>query len=513
MTRNPLQIALLFLVSSVQQVLGQSVDYQDFFREVQISAVFPDSKTFPDCLPKYPLNEILRKYKSDRNKPDFDLKQFVLTNYELPHAFASGFKTDTSLSVQQHINKLWTVLTRQPEKPATGSSLLFLPKPYVVPGGRFGEVYYWDSYFTMLGLQVSGRDDLVADMLDNFAHLIDTVGFIPNGNRSYYLSRSQPPFFAMMVRLHAEKQGERIFLKYLPQLEKEYQFWMNGAEKLTSKNVAYRRVVRLPDGEIMNRYWDDAAMPRAESYKEDVKNAQAYAGKPEDFYRNIRAACESGWDFSSRWFRDGKTLATIHTTELIPVDLNSLLCHLELTLSEAHTLAKNPDKAQIYKELAEKRRKAIFKYGWDKEAKFFTDYDFVAKKQKTSYSLAGMYPFFLDLKIGMPEPVAARLEKDFLKSGGLVSTTATTGQQWDAPNGWAPLQWITYKGLKNNGFDKLALQIKQRWTETNVRVYKEAGKMVEKYNVTEAHLKAGGGEYALQDGFGWTNGVLLKMTE
>ena len=511
MRTKSLRYILLFFASTFQQIFGQEAGYEEFFRNVQLSGVFPDSKTFPDCTPKFPVTEILKKYKVQVRKPDFDLKEFVHLNYDLPERHSSRFKSDTSLSAARHVTLLWDVLTRQPEKPKPGSSLLPLPKSYVVPGGRFGEIYYWDSYFTMLGLDVSGRTDLVRNMTDNFAFLIDTLGFIPNGNRTYYLTRSQPPFFALMVQLLAEKEGDAALLCYLPQLEKEYNFWMNGTEKLSSKNTSFRRVVRMPDGEILNRYYDDANTPRAESYREDLKKSKDYPGKPEDFYRNVRAACESGWDFSSRWFRDGTSLRTIHTTEIAPVDLNSLLCNLERVLAKAWQLKKDTEKTSHYTLLAENRRKAIFKYCWDKEGNFFTDYDFVAKQLKKTYSLAGMFPFFLELGIGMPQPVAARIEKDFLKTHGLLTTLTKTGEQWDAPNGWSPLQWVAYKGLKTNGFTTLAAEIRKRWTDVNTKVYKRTGKMVEKYDVTDNQTEAGGGEYPVQDGFGWTNGVLLKM--
>ena len=149
------------------------------------------------------------------------------------------------------------------------SSLLPLPQPYVVPGGRFREIYYWDSYFTMLGLEESGRRDLVVDMVHDFAYLIDTYGHVPNGTRTYYLSRSQPPFFFEMVGLLSSDDPARAFVRYLPELKREYAFWMEGAQSLR-RGRAHRRVVALPDGSILNRYWDDRDTPRDESYREDT---------------------------------------------------------------------------------------------------------------------------------------------------------------------------------------------------------------------------------------------------
>ena len=170
-----------------------------------------------------------------------------------------------------HIKDLWTVLTRSPDSNDTHSTLIPLPKAYVVPGGRFREVYYWDSYFTMLGLVQSGRTDLVKSMLDNFAYLITQIGHIPNGNRTYYLTRSQPPYFAAMVGLFAHATDTSQALPYLDALEKEYAFLMDGAESLQPGQF-YRRVVRMPDGTILNRYWDDLPGPRPEAYGRELSS-------------------------------------------------------------------------------------------------------------------------------------------------------------------------------------------------------------------------------------------------
>ena len=353
---------------------------------------------------------------------------------------------------------------------------------------------------------------MIENMADNFAHLINTVGHVPNGNRTYYLSRSQPPFFSLIVDVIHDINGEESLKKYLPALEKEYAFWMEGSEELTVENSSHSRVVRLQDGSILNRYWDDKPTPRPESYKEDVEIAKESKRPAKDVYRDIKAGAESGWDFSSRWFRDGKTLATIHTTEIIPIDLNSLLHHLEKILEKTYRSIGNPEKAEIYNQKAEVRANAIQKYCWNEIKGFYFDFDFVKKEQTLIYSLAGIAPLFF--KISNPKiakVVAKKIKSDFLQPGGLTTTLSNTNEQWDAPNGWAPLQWMAIKGLRNYEQTQLADEIKNRWIALNTKVYKNTGKMVEKYNVYDLSLKAGGGEYPVQDGFGWTNGVLLKL--
>jgi alpha,alpha-trehalase len=485
--------------------------FPGLFEAVQMSGIFPDSKTFVDSTPKSPPAEILARYKARKDALGFDLKKFVDENFEPPASHASGFISDPGRTVEAHIQALWPVLTRQADEYVAGSSLILLPHPYIVPGGRFGEIYYWDSYFTMLGLQVSGQSDMIESMVDNFSHLIDTTGFIPNGNRTYFLSRSQPPFFSLMVRLLLEEKGEELLEKYLPRLEKEYAFWMDGVENLQSP-AAHRRVVKLPDGAILNRYFDGNPTPRQESYREDVELAAAAGRPPEELYRDLRAACESGWDFSTRWFRDGTSLATIRTTELVPVDLNALLYHLEHMIARGYALKDDQMNFNLYRKKASRRKVAIQKYCWDEGSSYFLDYDFAAGERVMIPSLATVFPLFFHLATPKQAAgVAQNIGQHFLKAGGLVTTLHHSGQQWDAPNGWAPLQWMTIQGLRNYGHDDLATEIKNRWVTLNTRVYENTGKMVEKYNVEDMGLLAGGGEYPVQDGFGWSNGVLLRL--
>ncbi len=481
----------------------------ELFHEVQAKAVFPDSKTFCDCLPKASFEEILEKYKQQKDLPYFDLKTFVNNNFELPKEYASDFESMAGRSVTVHIEHLWSILTRIPDREK--SSIIPLPYPYVVPGGRFREIYYWDSYFTMLGLQTSGRTDMIQYMIDNFSYLIDSIGYIPNGNRSYFEGRSQPPFFSLMIRLLSEEKGKEILVKYLPQLEKEYLFWMHGTDKLNEKNNAAHRIVKMPNGSLLNRYWDENNTPRAEAYKEDIELANESADK-EDIFRHIRAAAESGWDFSSRWFSTPDSFATIYTTDIIPVDLNSLLFHLEETLSEAYKISRDHALSSNYKMLAQKRKIAIQHYCWNEKKKFYFDYDYKRKKQTDAITAAAAFPLFFEIASSeQAEDVAQTFHSKLLKRGGIITTLHTTGQQWDAPNGWAPLQYIIIKGLENYGMLSLAHEIARRWISLNKKVYERTGKLMEKYNVIDTGLEAGGGEYPSQDGFGWTNGVLLKL--
>ena len=494
-------------------------DLGALFQDVQLSGIFADSKTFVDARPRRAPGAIVAAYAAARSAVGFGFQTFVEREFELPRAAGADFSTDTSQTMEQHIRALWPVLTRAPDAPDPRSSLIPLPAAYVVPGGRFREVYYWDSYFTMLGLIASGRTDLVRDMLDNFAYLVGTVGHVPNGNRTYYLSRSQPPFFGAMVGLYARATDTARALRYLDALEAEHAFWMDGAERL-APGEAYRRVVRLhAGGPILNRYWDDRSDPRPESYRPDYEVAQTLpAAQRAAFYRNARATAESGWDFSSRWMRDPRDLRTLETTELIPVDLNSLLYHAERLIAALRAFRGRPGDAGVatqFAEAAEDRRRALLDAAYDPASGFFYDVRWRTRERVTDRpTLAAAAPLYFGLATSeQGRRVAARLERDFLKPGGFVTTTFASGQQWDAPNGWPPLEWLTIEGVRRYDRADLADAARDRWLALNRRTYRATGKMTEKYDVVDLNRHAGGGEYPTQDGFGWSNGVALALVK
>jgi alpha,alpha-trehalase len=486
--------------------------FKNLFIAVQSAQLFPDGKTFADAVPKSAPAQILARFDAARPASREALQAFVAANFELP-AQVSGTELPAveQVSITRHIDLLWNQLTRTTTTAPPFSSLLPLPEPYVVPGGRFRELYYWDSYFTMLGLLESGRRDLVEHMVRDFASLIDTYGHVPNGTRSYYLSRSQPPFFYAMVGLLNTEDPAAAYSRYLQELRREYAFWMEG-EKGLVHGTAHRRVVSLPNGAVLNRYWDDADTPRDESYREDTALAQRSGRIPKQVYRDVRAAAESGWDFGSRWFADGKTLETINTTEIIPIDLNSLLYGLEEAIGAGCARAHDAACATEFARRASARREAVTHYLWDSEGGVFRDYRWVKRAQVPRISAATLYPLFTGLA-SPPQAaaVAATVARDLLKAGGIVTTPLVSGQQWDAPNGWPPLQWIGVSGLRRYAISPLADSAACRWMVSVNRVYDASGKLVEKYDVMSTGRVGGGGEYPLQDGFGWTNGVMRKL--
>lgn len=503
------------------QVYAQKVQTPDqvygvLFKDVQMAKIFPDGKTFVDCVPKKDPKLIVKDYLAAKNNPAlrFSLQLFVEANFELPQTAQLNYITQEK-DVVMHIRNLWNVLKRDADKPVKGSSLLPLPFPYIVPGGRFREVYYWDSFFTMQGLKESGETEMIENMVKNFAYLINTYGHIPNGNRSYYIGRSQPPFFAAMVQLLAGIKGDQVYTSFLPALEKEYKFWMDGSSNLKAGQV-YRRVVKMPDGSILNRYWDDSNVPRQESWKEDIETAEKSGRNKIEMYKQLRAGAESGIDFSYRWFENNKDLTSIIVTDMIPPDLNALLYNLEICLEKAYTINKNETNRKKYQAANTRRYNAVKKYCYNTSLGYYCDYNWKKKKISSKVTPAGMYPLcffnlYPETMEALGKSAAKVISEHLLKDGGVTTTDVNTNQQWDSPNGWAPLLWMTVWGLERTGQKDLAKDISLRWMKLNNDVFLRTGKLMEKYNVVDTHLEAGGGEYPGQDGFGWTNGVLLAL--
>lgn len=486
--------------------------YEELFEAVQRTRVFDDSKTFVDCVPLADPQTILDAYRAQKEHAGFDLNAFVHAHFRAEHVPSSHYVSDPSQSLKAHIDGLWDVLTRQPHEHPAHSSLLPLPNTYVVPGGRFRELYYWDSYFTMLGLAESGRHDLLRAMADNFAWLIDAYGHVPNGNRTYYLSRSQPPVFALMVNLF-EQHGVCAALRYLPQLRREHAWWMEGADALRPGEV-HRHCVRLADGSLLNRYWDDRDSPREEAFVEDETTAARSDRPASEVYRDLRAAAASGWDFSARWCDTPGDLATIRTTELLPVDLNSFMHLLEMQIARLSHAAGEPAAAEKFECYAAQRKQAVLQVMWNEHAGAFFDYNWRHRRCSVRLTAATATPLFAEIaSAGQATRLAQTVRDRLLAPGGLATSEEASTQQWDRPNGWAPLQWIAIRGFELAGETTLSCEIASRWLDTVGSLYQRESKLVEKYVLTQHDdaVGGGGGEYPLQDGFGWTNGVTRRL--
>lgn len=465
------------------------------FDQVQRRRLFPDGKTFADATAKRAPAAIMADYRRAGPLDDAALRAFVHANFDVPEPGRTVPPSAARPPLAAHIRALWPQLTRPPLSPPPGSSALALPRRYVVPGGRFREMYYWDSYFTMLGLEADGEHALTRDMVENFVSLVERYGHVPNGTRTYYVSRSQPPFLYLMMGL-VRDADRSTQTRWLDALIAEHRFWIG------------QRSATMPDGARLQHYGDGKATPRDESYREDVETGKGDAR----VYNDLRAGAESGWDYSSRWLEDGRTLATIDTTQIIAVDLNSLLYGMERAIA-ARCRALGRPCAATFDRAAEVRQRAIERWLWDAKVGRYGDYDLRRQRLRAGVTAATAYPLFTGVAArARGTRVAATIARTLLAANGLRTTQAATGQQWDRPNGWAPLQWIAVDGLRRYGAERLARQVGTRFLATVEREYRASGKLLEKYDVEESRA-GGGGEYPTQDGFGWTNGVTRALQQ
>ncbi|MCP9261869.1 Alpha-trehalose glucohydrolase [Dirofilaria immitis] len=305
------------------------------------------------------------------------------------------------------------------------------------------EFYYWDAYWIIKSLIVSNLFQMVKNMLTNFLYCVKKFGFVPNGGRVYYLRRSQPPFLIPMVYEYYEATKDIRFIKEnFKYLVEEFEFWAKNRSLITKDKYGKNHTVY--------QYRTISNVPRPESYRVDVEAS----------LQNLASAAESGWDFSSRWFKDRQKMQFIETTNVVPVDLNALLCW----------------NANILKYLADKA-------GDETKATEF---------EKSNRSNLFVY------QNGIP-----------------TSLEINSGQKWDFPNGWAPLQHIIIEGMRkshNPDVQELAYKLARKWVLANYQVYQATNQMWDKIDVIGTIPKPGsGGEYKVQVGFGWTNGVILDL--
>lgn len=472
------------------------------FSAVQESGILGDGKAFVDAVPRRPVAEIMADY-AQFTGDEAALLRFITANFELPPEAESIAATTASVPLRQHIRAMWPALARDPRE--RDSSALAVRHRHVVPGGRFREIYYWDSFFTMLGLVRDGEIGLAEGIVDAMTDLIEEHGHVPNGARTYFVGRSQPPLFHMMVSLLGDQPPE-VAERRLAAMKREHSWWMEGASALVP-GVRTKRVAMLADGSVLNRYWDPRGTPRDESWREDVETAQASTRPAAEVYRELRAGAESGWDFSSRWL-EGPSLSTIRTTTIAPVDLNAFLYGLETSIAAAGDAA-----APLFAEQAEARRAAMQQHMWNAELGLYCDYDLATSQVLPQPTAAALAPLLAGVaRQDQAEATAEFVTDQLLAPGGLRTTLVESGEQWDWPNGWAPLQWIGVSGLRRYGQVSLAQEISRRWIATVEAVFARTGLIFEKYDVEAGEVGAGG-EYTAQIGFGWTNGVAADLID
>ncbi len=462
-------------------------------------------------------------------------------------------------SLPHRIEKLGDVM---PEAlPAAG--LLYLPNPYVVPGGRFNEMYGWDSYFIVLGLEADHREALGKGMVDNFLFEIEHYGAVLNANRTYYLTRSQPPFLTSMIRAVYENPASfpatpagraeaREWLEHAYTLaEKDYSTWTRPEHKagltglaryfdygsgpvpeMADDSTYYSDVIRwleahphaVSGGEAGAPYLvkgtenpNDAETARLKQTSCDVKISKVCMRAFADgyrlskaFYIGDRAMRESGFDPGNRFGPfDGST------QNYAPVCLNSLLYRYERDLEHlALVLGKSTD-ATRWGKRAQLRNSAMHRYLWKPQQGVFADYDFVKHATSDYAYISSLYPLWGG--VASREEAKRIVEKIelFERPGGLSMSNTDTGLQWDEPFGWAPTNWISVAGLEAEGFRDDAKRLAQKWDTTVDQGFANDGTIREKYNVVSGNAKVqvSTGYKTNVIGFGWTNAVYLKMKE
>ena len=516
-----------------------------------MAGLFTDSKHFVDMSirPTSSLTQMLGDWSIlEREEADMEtLMKFVERHFSPPgsemievclHDDISEASEQSRIGLlTRHVKSLWSTLTRQtaPSLDASTSSLIPLPHPFVIPGDRFREVYYWDTYWIILGLVASGDRGLALGMVHNLLHLVETHGFVPNGTRTYYLNRSQPPLLSCMVRVCAfdgegrlDEVGRVLLSRALPCLIQTWTYWNSNNKSICVKRPGKSSVK-------MTRYFADWDRPRPESYREDFSLAERLfpdGGKGSDheesrrrLYRDISSAAESGWDFSSRWFREGGGIESIRTTRVVPADLNALLYRTAVDVSEWAGLLGDFEAESTFRQHSLDRLEALHEFMWDSDDGCFHDLllsegdpiDGLDAEQIRRTYASNWVPLWCGCCKGQEADVIRGLRSsDLIQEAGVLTSIYRTNEQWDAPNAWAPLQHMVIEGLMTSGLKEghdLAAEIARRWIKTNLMTFEKTGFMHEKYNSFKPGEGGGGGEYEPQVGFGWSNGVLLHLLE
>ncbi|KAM0934380.1 putative alpha,alpha-trehalase [Dioscorea sansibarensis] len=430
------------------------------------------------------------------------------------------------------VHSLWKNLSRRVSDSVKDHpemhTLLPLPELVVVPGSRFREVYYWDSYWTIRGLLASKMYDTAKAIVCNLISLIDTYGHVINGARSYYSNRSQPPLLSSMVFDIYKRTGDLALVKKaLPVLLKEHRFWNSGIHKVAINDDHGHR-------HTLSRYYAMWNKPRPESATIDEESACKLSNdvEKEKFYRELASAAESGWDFSSRWMSNSSDLTTLATTSILPVDLNAFLFKMEHDISFFAELVGDGFTSEKFMEASKARYAAMKSIFWNARMEQWLDYWLIdqsddelvhqwkAENQNHNTFASNFIPVWIETyasdRTNVKKIVKSLERSGLVHAAGIATSLSNTGEQWDFPNGWAPLQHMIAEGLAKSGSTKarsLAEDIAIKWIKTNYAAYKTTGAMHEKYNVTACGKIGGGGEYKPQTGFGWSNGVVLAFLE
>ncbi|KRX02682.1 Six-hairpin glycosidase-like protein [Pseudocohnilembus persalinus] len=476
---------------------------------------------------KQTLKEFL---KENFYKAYSDVKEYSPKDFKENPKFLNKIESLQLKQFAGEVNQIWKTLVKEFDHSFSCEDCFTSIKskyPFVVPGGRFQEYYYWDNLWVLHGLIVSEMYQTAYNLVFNILDMIDQIGYMPNGSRIYYYNRTQPPVITQMVKVlydayinDGEDEKAQKLLNYsYTILKSEHEFFQrhNGIE------LEF-------DGQqktTMNFYTSNLTSPRPESYRQDYElHLQNPQRDEKTLYKNLGAGAESGWDYSSRWFQDGENLGTINLLTIIPVDLNANMLKNEEILGQfAKNLGKQLDQ-QYFESLHQKRYKAINSLLFNEDKKQWQDY-FYESGQNQQRFYASNYVQLINLKTGISDgelnPILTYLQENYVDKyvGGIPASEKITGQQWDLPNAWAPSQYYILEGLwkqpQNLKAQQLAKQISQNFLKNAFCSYYNPDlsekAIYEKYNSEQIGQPGGAGEYTIQVGFGWTNGTILRILQ
>uniref|UniRef100_A0A2K6TEI3 Trehalase n=1 Tax=Saimiri boliviensis boliviensis TaxID=39432 RepID=A0A2K6TEI3_SAIBB len=505
----------------------------ELLHQVQMAKLYQDDKEFVDMPLSVAPEQVLQTFTELSRGHNHSIPREQLQAFVQEHFQAKGQELqpwtpvdwkDSPRFLQKisdgklrawagQLHQLWKKLGKK-MKPEVLShperfSLIYSDHPFIVPGGRFVEFYYWDSYWVMEGLLLSEMAETVKGMLQNFLDLVKTYGHVPNGGRVYYLQRSQPPLLTLMMDRYLTHTNDTAFLQEnIETLALELDFWIKN--RTVSVSVGGKNY-------LLNRYYVPYGGPRPESYSKDAELANTLPeGDREALWAELKAGAESGWDFSSRWLIGGpnpNSLSSIRTSKLVPVDLNAFLCQAEELMSNFYSRLGNESQAMKYRTLREQRLAALNAVLWDEKAGAWFDYDLENKKKNGEFYPSNLTPLWAGC---FSDPGVADKALKYLEDSqiltyqyGIPTSLQKTGQQWDFPNAWAPLQDLVIRGLAKAALPRaqeVAFQLAQNWIRTNFDVYSQKSAMYEKYNISNGGQPGGGGEYEVQvsrPGVGW----------
>ncbi|XP_065203183.1 trehalase-like [Planococcus citri] len=534
-----------------------------FLHDVQTSHLYNDSTTFLKLRMMHPESVILKNYneakmnatnnhlcKDELNKfihdnfqnGSVDLKSDVtLPDFNENPPILQQVKTPEFHEWLEYMNLFWRNLSRKlsdgiekEEKSIETrlSSYIYVPNTFIVAGGRFDEMYYWDSYWVIKGLLACDMANTSRGIIENMIHLVRKFGYVPNGNRIYYSKRSQPPMLIQMVDVYYQAtKDESIFKENIRELETEFDWWWNHRKVIVNKNNrAYH----------MFRYHAVSCYPRPEAYKEDYELLENYS--PEDpelakvIFSGIRSGAESGWDFSSRHMRNPENsknmkngLRDMNPAQFVYVELNSIMYSNARLLADWNRKMGRKSKGEKYDKMADKFLDAIDNVLWNEEEGMWLDYDILAGESRKYFFASNFAPLWSKAYKNNATKVnltLVYLEKNDMIFKNLTSEhfgLPTSGvneseskQQWDYPNVWAPLQSFVIRGLKesnNPTAEKVAFNIATSFVGTAYQAFLKRSELYEKYNATTYGQEGQKGEYPCQTGFGWTNGLIFELFE